>query len=83
MPGESINSSTINNTAYSEAESVNNGEGTCPKNKDVQIVREITLTDKLNKKLLSSFLVHLNSGNSNFNKFLENNSNDKPRGEFD
>lgn len=31
-----------------------------PPPQESQIVREITLTDKLNKKLLESFLVHLN-----------------------
>lgn len=31
-----------------------------PQPEDTEFVREITLTDKLNKKLLQSFLAHLN-----------------------
>lgn len=39
-------------------------------------VREITLTDKLNKKLLTSFLERMNSGNQ-FDRFMDEKDNAK------
>uniref|UniRef100_A0A6V7K531 Uncharacterized protein n=1 Tax=Bracon brevicornis TaxID=1563983 RepID=A0A6V7K531_9HYME len=82
MPGEPINQK--NPQEIDNADGINDNNGVLANNTPAvnnTVVRELTQTDKLNKKLLESVLERM-SKNGEFDKFMDNHEVDEDKGEF-